>query len=621
MKIPFLFPLRNTAVCSLLAAVAVTGAQAASGTWTQLSGGSATGTWSDAVTSTWAGGVVAGGSGFTADFSTLNPTVGSTITLGAPRTIGNMIFGDTDITTAAGWAVAGTGANTLTLAGATPTITVNALNSNSLVSITTSIGGTDGLTKAGVGILSLSGSNTYSGGTFVTSGTLRASSSFALGAGAVTVTSGAGLQFGNTITVGNAINLNGSGTSGALSVSTGTATLTGNVTLQSASTINVSQGSTALELSGTLVMGANTLSSIGTQRLILNGPIVGSGTLNLTSPAGFTSINNDNSSTFSGAVVVSRSTLAVGHNGALGTGALIFGQNDQPSTIRSTDTTTRTLANAVTLVGSANSTFVFGSTTASVNGNLTFSNTTAISVGASNKRLVVNNTTQFDAGFTGGFGLIVQTGTGTLILNGVNTYTGATTVNAGTLLVNGSLASGSVVTSGTGTTLGGTGTIGGNTTVNGILAPGASTESLAFGGNLTLANTTNAIFEINGINRGSLVNGYDAIDLTNGSGILTYDGTLTLTMSGLVANGTYDLFSFTAAATGSFDAINFAGGAYTGTFIQSGSLWTATSAQGQVFTFDQTTGDLTVVPEPTTAVLLGTGLMTALFLRRRQRQS
>jgi hypothetical protein len=95
---------------------------------------------------------------------------------------------------------------------------------------------------------------------------------------------------------------------------------------------------------------------------------------------------------------------------------------------------------------------------------------------------------------------------------------------------------------------------------------------------------------------------------------------LTLTMTALVANGTYDLFSFTAATGGSFDAINFAGGAYTGTFIQSGSTWTATSAQGQVFTFDQATGDLTVIPEPTTTVLLGTGLMTVLFLRRRQRQ-
>ncbi len=117
-----------------------------------------------------------------------------------------------------------------------------------------------------------------------------------------------GCSFKNTITVGNAISLNGPGVagSGALSVSTGTATLTGNVTLQSASTINLSQANTGLEITGTLALGANTLSSSGNQRLILSGPIVGSGTLNLTSAGGLTIINNDNTSTYSGPVVVSR---------------------------------------------------------------------------------------------------------------------------------------------------------------------------------------------------------------------------------------------------------------------------------------------------------------------------
>ena len=53
-----------------------------------------------------------------------------------------------------------------------------------------------GLTKAGVGVLSLSGNNTYTGATSVTAGTLNLQHNNALGttAGATSVTTGAKLQ-------------------------------------------------------------------------------------------------------------------------------------------------------------------------------------------------------------------------------------------------------------------------------------------------------------------------------------------------------------------------------------------------------------------------------------------
>lgn len=71
----------------------------ADGTWTALSSGDASGTW--ATSGNWSGSTIAGGSGFTADFNTLNITTNSTVTLDTPTTIGNLTFGDTGTGTAA----------------------------------------------------------------------------------------------------------------------------------------------------------------------------------------------------------------------------------------------------------------------------------------------------------------------------------------------------------------------------------------------------------------------------------------------------------------------------------------------------------------------------------------
>jgi autotransporter-associated beta strand protein len=86
-----------------------------------------------------------------------------------------------------------------------------------------------------------------------------------------------------------------------------------------------------------------------------------------------------------------------------------------------------------------------------------------------------------DGGLGGGTGAsLVKTGSGTLTLAGINTYSGVTTVNGGVLEVDGSLANTSSVTVNAGaaiTTIAGGGT----------LAPGSAanpTGKLAIGGNL-----------------------------------------------------------------------------------------------------------------------------------------
>ncbi len=143
-------------------------------TWSNaLSGGN----WNDSIN--WSGSVPASGEGNTADFSTLDITADNTVNLDTPVTIGNIIFGDTNaVTTPAGWVLSG---NTLTLAGTTPTITVNVLGTGDVrlgtgktATISATISGTAGLTKDGVGTLRITNrSNLYTGGTTVLAGTIN----------------------------------------------------------------------------------------------------------------------------------------------------------------------------------------------------------------------------------------------------------------------------------------------------------------------------------------------------------------------------------------------------------------------------------------------------------------
>lgn len=89
-------------------------------------------------------------------------------------------------------------------------------------------------TKKGAGIMVLSGKNTYSGGTNINGGTLRAASSNALGTGLATVNSGARLALGTdgaAVTLGNDILVKSKG------ILSGSATLSGNTTLNAGSVL------------------------------------------------------------------------------------------------------------------------------------------------------------------------------------------------------------------------------------------------------------------------------------------------------------------------------------------------------------------------------------------------
>lgn len=124
----------------------------------------------------WQSNLVANGNLITADFSTLDLTADATVHLDSTNTINGIIFGDTATGSAAGWLLddnGSAGANTLTLAGTTPTVTVNSLGGSKEATISAGLVGTAGLTKNGNGTLTLSGTNNYAGITTVNAGTLK----------------------------------------------------------------------------------------------------------------------------------------------------------------------------------------------------------------------------------------------------------------------------------------------------------------------------------------------------------------------------------------------------------------------------------------------------------------
>jgi autotransporter-associated beta strand protein len=144
---------------------------------------------------------------------------------------------------------------------------------------------------------------------------------------------------------------------------------------------------------------------------------------------------------------------------------------------------------------------------------------------------------------------ITKVGTGAWTLTGSNNYTGTTTVNAGTLFINGDNHSATAaVTVNASGTLGEKGIVGGATTVNGKFTPGPNFATILFSNNLTLAAASTTLIEISKTPKTN-----DAFVV---SGSLSLNGALTVTnLSGTPALG--DSFKlFTAAApSGNFSSV------------------------------------------------------------------
>jgi autotransporter-associated beta strand protein len=277
------------------------------------------------------------------------------------------------------------------------------------------------ISKTGAGVLTLSGTNTGSGGINFTAGTLVIGNDSALGTGTFSIGAGTTLDTGAGAVViagNNAQSWNGN------FIFTGTNTLnlgTGAITL--GDNVNVTVGNT-LTVGGVIGDGAATfgLTKSGAGVLILNGANTYGGLTTLTN--GSLALNGDNSGAAGGVTVASGATLNLGHANALGSGTLTLNGG----------VLNNTSGGALTLGGNVaqdwNGGFTFTGTHDMVMGSgaVTLGATTAITVTAGS--LTVNGV--IDDG-ENTFNLN-KAGAGTLTLGGLNTYGGATTLSRGTLI-------------------------------------------------------------------------------------------------------------------------------------------------------------------------------------------
>ncbi|OYW22074.1 MAG: hypothetical protein B7Z52_00010 [Burkholderiales bacterium 12-64-5] len=231
-------------------------------------------------------------------------TSATTLQLGLSTnyTLSNVISGDGSISKNGGGTLILTGANTYTGGttisagtlqigdgGTTGSIEGNVVNNGILVFNRTDgstflgdISGSGRVVKEGTGSITLSGTNTYTGGTTINAGTLRVSSDESLGAASSTLTlNGGTLSGGGTFTVARAVVLGSNG--GTFSAISGLVTVSGVVSGSGGLTIE-GGGSIGIVLTGnntyqgtTTVNGSLAIGYLGTSGSVAGDIVVNSG--------------------------------------------------------------------------------------------------------------------------------------------------------------------------------------------------------------------------------------------------------------------------------------------------------------------------------------------------------
>lgn len=581
--------------------------------WAPVAGGGGSGTWMTGGF-TWATTTGTIGTGTQSGSGTLifGNNSGAVTVSGSVSAIAGMQLSTSGYQFSGG-TIALTGANT-----AANTITVDASVSGTISSFLT---GSSGMSKAGGGSLSLSGSNGLRGGAILSAGTLRGGDNFAFGSGTLSLN-------GGTLTTGN----DGAARSFANSVMIG-----GDVQFGDAAAIGV------LTLSGSVDLGGGTRSLTVAQSTTLSGLVSNGGLIK----TGGALLLLSSSNSYAAGTTVSSGTLKAGNVSSFGSGAVTLsaGATLDLNNLSVPNTITNdggTITNASSYVGTSSvsgtadySGAVGGTVMVDAGGVANFSgaiNSLTVSAGGqanlndgaslsqstlTNNGLVAVNqsgNTTLSTAITGSGGF-QKLGSGILTVTSNNTFMGATTVSAGTFKVDGSLGSGSLSVAANAWLMG-TGTINGPVTVSGTLAPGSSPGVITLG-SLVLTSTSTTLIEVAGTVRGT---DYDGVNIAAGGGV-TYGGILQFSFgASALPEGTYTIFDFTGPSSGSLASVE-SSGFYAGTWTPVGSGTYQIVKDAQTVTFSQSSGDVIVVPEPTTIALaaVGIGAMASAFWRRHRR--
>ncbi|WP_241966653.1 autotransporter-associated beta strand repeat-containing protein [Salmonella enterica] len=293
------------------------------------------------------------------------------------------------------------------------------------------ISGSGQVVKSGDKMLTLSGTNSYSGGTLISGGTLVATNVDALGSG--DVTDDATLELNTGGTFDNAI----SGSGQVVKSGDDTLTLSGSNTYTGGTIIS---GGT-LVASNVEALGTGDVTNDAVLELNTGGDfdnaISGSGQV---VKSGDETLTLSGSNTYTGGTLISGGTLVASNVEALGSGDVT---NDAVLELNTGGDFTNAISGSGQVVKSGDETLTLsgansytGGTLIS-GGTLIASNVEALGTGdvTDNAVLELNTGGDFDNAISGS-GQVEKSGDETLTLSGANSYTGGTLISSGTLVAN-----------------------------------------------------------------------------------------------------------------------------------------------------------------------------------------